>query len=163
MKNRLQFTAVTALVICACGQDSGRPGTTVPAPTAEPEFATSKDFGDYVVHFNAISTDQLTPDVAKNYNIVRSKSRAMLNVSIVKKIPGSTGESVPGKITALAANLNGQLKDVNIREIREGDAFYYIADVPVSSDETLVFTVEVTPVSEINPVSVRFIRQFYAD
>ena len=50
-----------------------------------PATEGSKDFGDYVVYFNAMNTDQLTPEIAREYEIVRSKSRAMLNVSIHRK------------------------------------------------------------------------------
>ena len=160
MTNRFRLVAITALLISACGQDSAEPRTT-PAPTTEPEGVASKDFGDYVVYFNAISTDQLTPEVAKTYSIVRSKNRAMLNVAIVKKVPGTPGQPVPGTVAAHAANLNGQQKDVKLREIREGDAIYYIAEMPVSDDEILVFTVNVTPLNETNPFSMRFTRPFY--
>lgn len=160
MKTRLWFPPLAALMIAACGQESGRPGT-VPAPTAEPEVASSKDFGDYVVHYNAISTDQLSPEVAKTYNILRSKNRAMLSLSILKKVPGTTGQAVSASVAAQANNLNGQLKNVNIREIREGDAIYYIADVSVAEGEALVFSLNVTPADETNPLFVRFTRQFY--
>ena len=44
-----------------------------------------KDIGDHVVHFSAQSTDQLPPEIARAYNIVRSKNRAMLNVSILRE------------------------------------------------------------------------------
>jgi hypothetical protein len=164
MNTRIWLAVLSATLLAACGpQDTGgRPGN-VPTPTAEPEIASSKDFGDYVVHFNAISTDQLTPEVAKAYNIVRSKNRALLNVSILKKVPGTSGEPVSGSVAAQAANLNGQLKDVNIREIREEQSIYYVADVPVSNSETLVFTVDVTPINETSRFSVRFTRQFFTD
>jgi hypothetical protein len=41
---------------------------------------------DYTIHFNAVSTDILTPEIARTYDIVRSKNRAFLNVSVRKKI-----------------------------------------------------------------------------
>jgi hypothetical protein len=164
MNTRIWLAVLSATLLAACGpQDTGgRPGN-VPTPTAEPEIASSKDFGDYVVHFNAISTDQLTPEVAKAYNIVRSKNRALLNVSIIRKVAGTTGEPVPGSVAALVANDTGQVKDSNLREIREGDAVYYIADYAVSNAETLVFTVDVTPINETSRFSVRFTRQFFTD
>jgi hypothetical protein len=164
MNTRLCLAVLSAILVTACGQPQpgDRPGN-VPTPTAEPEVASSKDFGDYIVYFNAISTDQLTPEVAKAYSIVRSKNRALLNVSILKKVPGTSGEPVPGSVAAQAANLNGQLKDVKIREIREGESIYYIADVPVSNSETLVFTIDVTPINETSRFSVRFTRQFFTD
>ena len=156
--------ALTAVMLSACGP---KPGSTTQAPVAgapppaEAAGVAAKDFGDYIVHFNAISTDQLTPEVAKTYNIVRSKNRALLNVSIVKKVEGTTGQPVPGSVAALVANDTGQVKDSNIREIREGDAVYYIADFAVSNAETLVFTVDVTPINETSRFSVRFTRTFY--
>ena len=58
-------------------------------------------------------------------------------------------------------NLNGQFKDLTLREVREGDAIYYISDVPVGNDETLVFTVDATPINETSRFSVRFQRQFF--
>lgn len=158
--------AVAAATLGGCGP---KPGSTPQSPEAgapppaEAAGVTSKDFGDYVVHFNAISTDQLTPQVAKQYNIVRSKNRALLNVSIIKKVPGTPGKSVPGSVSALVANDTGQVKDSNIREIREANAYYYIADYAVSNAETLVFTVDVIPVNETSRFSVRFTRTFFSE
>lgn len=156
----------TALALAACGPKPGTPpqapGASAPPPAEAAEVA-SKDFGDYVVHFNAISTDQLTPEVAKAYGIVRSKNRALLNVSIVRKVEGTTGQPVPGSVAALVANDTGQVKDTNLREIREGDAVYYIADFAVSNAETLIFTVDATPINETSRFSVRFTRTFYAE
>lgn len=156
-----------ALALGACKGPPGdepSPPPVPPAnapPAAEAAESSSKDFGDYVVYFNAISTDQLTPDVAKAYSIVRSKNRALLNVSILKKAAGSTGEPVPGSVAALVANDTGQVKDANVREIREGSAVYYVADFAVSNGETLVFTIDVTPLNETSRFSVRFTRTFY--
>ena len=65
----LVFIASLALV-AACGGA----GDSANAPEAQPAGSTSADIGDYVVHFSAQSTDQLPPEVARAYNIVRSKT-----------------------------------------------------------------------------------------
>ncbi|MDH3984002.1 MAG: DUF4426 domain-containing protein, partial [Gammaproteobacteria bacterium] len=78
-KTMVSFSLLALLVAC------GGAGDSASVPEAQPAGATSADIGDYVVHFNAQSTDQLSPDVARAYNIVRSKNRAMLNVSIIRK------------------------------------------------------------------------------
>jgi len=57
-------------------------------------------------------------------------------------------------------NLNGQLKDLVIRELREGDAIYYIGDVPIADNETLTFTVDAVPANETKQLSVKFQRDF---
>jgi hypothetical protein len=120
-----------------------------------------KDFGDYVVHFNAVTTDQLTPEIASEYSIVRSPSRALLNISIQRKTDNGGTLPVPGAVAASAVNLTGQLRNLRIREIREGDAIYYIAETPVTNAESLIFTIDVTPQNEASRFTVRFQKQFF--
>jgi hypothetical protein len=143
----------------SAGAPAAAPAT---AATAEPENATSRDFGNYVVHFTAIKTSDLSPEVARTYNIVRSPNRAMLNVSIVKKVEGTPGQSVVAEVSADAVNLNGQFKNLTLREIREGEAIYYIGDVAVADDETLVFSVGAKPEGEASAYAVKFTQQFVA-
>jgi len=122
-----------------------------------------KDFGDYVLHFNAIGTDQLAESVARQYGIVRSKNRAMLSVSILRKAEGTMGTPVTGSVSASAINLTGQLKNINLREIKEGTAVYYIGETNVTDGETLIFTVDATPINEASRFTVRFKKQFFVD
>jgi hypothetical protein len=146
-------------LVAACGG----PGDSATVPEAEPAGATSTDIGDYVVHFSAQSTDQLPPEVARAYNIVRSKNRAMLNVSIIRE---SDNLPVAGEVVVKTVNLTGQLKNVTMRKIEEpGDkvAIYYIGETAVANRETLIFDINVTPEGEDEPSEVRFKRQFYTD
>lgn len=146
-------------LLAACGG----PGDSATAPIAQPAGATSADIGDYVVHFSAQSTDQLPPEVARAYNILRSKNRAMLNVSVIRKADNT---SVPAAIEVRATNLTGQLKTVTMRKIEEpGEkvAIYYIGETPVANRETLMFDIRVKPEGQKGPSEVRFQRQFYTD
>ena len=148
---------LTTLVAC------GGPGDSATVPQAEPAEATSSDIGDHVVHFSAQSTDQLPTEIARAYNIVRSKNRAMLNVSVLEE---ATNTPVPAIVTVKTQNLTGQLKNVTMREIREpGDieAIYYIGETPVANRETLIFDISVTPEGKSTSSNVRFKRQFYTD
>lgn len=143
-------------VLFACG-DSGSPAS---VPKAQPAGASSADIGSHVVHFSAQSTDQLPPEIARAYNILRSKNRAMLNVSIIDK---SNGSPVAADVAVKTVNLTGQLKNVSMRRIDEQDAIYYIGETPVANRETLVFDISVTPAGESTPINVRFQREFYTD
>ena len=148
-----------AALLAACGG----PGDSARVPTAQPAEATSSDIGDYVVHFSAQTTDQLEPEVARAYDIVRSKSRAMLNVSVVRK---SDSQSVPATVTVKTTNLTGQLKNITMRRIEEpGDtvAVYYIGETSVANRETLMFDISVKPEGQSAVSEVRFKRQFYTD
>ncbi len=149
-------------LLAACGG----PGEDAEIPEAQPAGATSADIGDYVVHFSAQSTDQLPPEIARAYNIVRSKNRAMLNVSILR---ASDGIAVPGDVTVQTFNLTAQLKNVTLRRIDEPGvqdapgAIYYVGVTPVANRETLKFYISVTPEGVEKASEVLFIRQFYTD
>ena len=157
MLNRKTLIALSLSgFIAACGGGGESPKV----PTAEPAGESMKDIGEHVVHFSAQSTDALPPDVARAYNIVRSKNRAMLTVSVLRE---SDSSSVPAVVAVKTVNLTGQLKNVAMREIEEQDAVYYIGETPVANRETLIFDISVTPEGASSPSEVRFKREFFTD
>lgn len=158
MIKRTLLISILALSV-ACGG----PGESAKVPEAQPAGATSADIGNHIVHFSAQSTDQLPPAVAREYNIVRSKNRAMLNVSVLRK---SDSLPVSAEVSVNTVNLTGQLKNITMRKIEEpGDikAIYYIGDTTVANREVLVFDISVKPEGEEIVSEVRFKRQFYSD
>ncbi len=154
---------LAAVSVLAAGCGPG-PATQESAPPArEITRENFEDFGDYVVHFNAQSTSVLPPEVARAYGIQRSSNRAMLNVSVIRKVPGSTGQATAADVDVDASNLTGQLKDLTLREVTEGEAIYYIGELPVTNRETLIFDISVRPEGVDEPFRVRFRQQFYTD
>jgi hypothetical protein len=143
-------------LVAACGG----PNETAEVPEAEPAGASSAAIGDHVVHFSAQTTDQLPPEVARAYNIVRSPNRAMLNVSVLR---AADNQPVAANVAVKTVNLTGQLKNVTMRQITEQDAIYYIGETPVANRETLIFDITVIPDGVETPSEVRFKRQFYTD
>lgn len=123
----------------------------------------SQDFGVYVVHFNAINTSMLAPAVAGNYGIRRSPSRALINVAVLKKVMGTTGQPVVASVTGTTSNLTGQQTKLTMREIREGSAVYYIDTFRVNNGETLSFKLNVKPAEEDQSLSVVFSQQFFTE
>ena len=45
----------------------------------------AETFGDYTIHYNALSTESLSPDIAKTYGIRRSKNRGLVNIAVRHK------------------------------------------------------------------------------
>jgi hypothetical protein len=121
----------------------------------------SQDFGDYVIHYNALATDMLPPAVARDYHITRSQNRGMLNITILKKVLGSPGQPVHARVEATAKNLAGQDRNIKMREIREGNAIYYIGEFGVANEETLKFSVRARPQGERDFYTVEFSQDFY--
>jgi len=157
MTIRKMLIALSLLgLVSACGG----PKQSADVPEAQPAGASSADIGDHIVHFSAQSTDQLPPEVARAYSIVRSKNRAMLNVSVLFEADNT---SVTADVTVKTVNLTGQLKNITMRQINEQDAIYYIGEVPVANRETLIFDISVIPEGAESASDVRFKRQFFTD
>jgi len=118
-----------------------------------------RDFGDWTVHVNALVTDQLSAEVASQYDITRSSGRAMLNVSAISN---ASGNGLKAEVSVSASNLSAQLRNLTMREIAEGEAVYYIGETPITNAETLIFTINITP-EGMGPQSLRYMQQFYVD
>jgi hypothetical protein len=115
----------------------------------------------YVIHHNAFSADTLDPAVAQRYQIQRSKQRGVLNVSVIKEKPGTTGVPTAARVDVSATNQNGQKMRVPMREVREQDAVYYIGEFPVQDQETLEFAIEVTPDGAAKAIRGKASQQFF--
>ena len=117
----------------------------------------------YTIHHNIITTDFLSDDVARSYGIIRSKNRAMLNVSVIKDKESSTGTPVSAKIEANMTNIYGQQSSLNLREIREEKAIYYIGTFLVRNGESLNFHLDVKPEGESKYSPAAFSEEFFID
>ena len=123
----------------------------------------AKTFGDYAIHYSTFTTDMLTADVARGYNITRSKNRALLNISVLKKVLDASIQPVRATVVTSATNLSAQLKNLEIKEISDQGAIYYIAEIPISDRETLNFNVSVTPEGESNTYTFTFQQEFFTN
>jgi len=124
----------------------------------------SREFNDYVIHYNALRTDLLPPQVAQGYGIQRSSSRALVNITVMKKGNGGEETAVAAAINVNATNLTGQRREIVLREIDDAvGAIYYVGELPVHNLETYQFRAEVLPEGETEPLLVEFRQQFYTE
>ncbi len=121
----------------------------------------SKVFGDYVVHYNAFRSDSLSAEIAKAYDLTRRNNRIIVNITVLKKVMGTTGKAVPAAVAGHASNLTGQLKNLEFREIKEDTAIYYLAELKVSDGEYLKFKINITPDGEEGPARLQFNKRFF--
>lgn len=119
--------------------------------------------GGYTIHHNAITTDSLPVQVATAYGLQRSKSRGLLNVSVLRDEPGKMGTPVRAEIRAVAKTLYGQIRPIELREVIEDQAIYYIADFPVAHREILRFELEVMPEGGRYPLRAHMRQEFYTN
>jgi len=127
---------------------------------ALPASAGSMRSGDLSVHFNALPTTRLTPEVARQYGVTRSANRALVNVAIRRGEPGAD-TAVAATVTVSATNLAGQRMDVRMREVRDGDALYYLGEARIAGQDTLTFDLEVVVEGQPQPMRAQFRQEFF--
>ncbi len=115
--------------------------------------------GPFRLHYMAMVTYQLPPQVAEAYGITRSRKQGIvvLNLQHVDQPQVSVASKVSGRIR----NLIGQERLDALREVREQDAIYWIATFDFSHLETMRFDFQVDPEGPHAAFPVHFSQQFY--
>ena len=123
--------------------------------------AQTQDFGDYIVHYNAIATSRLQATIAKQYGIERSERRGLLNVAIENKRDGT--HMISADVRAEVSDLTGHKQPITLRETDENGDIDYLGDFPLSGSGAYIFTVKVTPPGHAQPFVVRFNQDYVVD
>lgn len=122
--------------------------------------AGEKSFGEYSIHYSAFNADFLSPTVAKAYGIQRSKNRAILNVTVLKKAGEALPRPVKAEVSGTAITVYQKARPLKLREVKDQDTYYYIAEFPVTNEETLNFKVNASAEGK-SIGSVNFQQQFF--
>lgn len=99
-----------------------------------------KQLGDWDIHYIAFNSTFLTPEVAKATNLNRNKNNAIINISV---LDSNSQQAQQVHIGGIARNLMGQQQDLVFREIKDGDAIYYIAVMPFRNEQQFTFSLEI--------------------
>jgi len=97
-------------------------------------------FGDWEVHYVVLPSGFLKPDVAARYHIVRGRDRAFVNVSVLDP----DGQPSKVNVSGHSTNLLGQRQTLAFREVSEGSAVYYLAEIKHSNEEVVRFKISVS-------------------
>jgi hypothetical protein len=119
-----------------------------------------KKLGSMNVHYMAIGSTFFTPEIAKAYGITRSRYNGLINVSVLD----NSQKGTPAKTVSLsgkAKNNLGQFKDLDFKEVKEGNAIYYLAQVNYNNEETLHFDIMINDGKEKQ--QLKFSQIFYVD
>ncbi|GGE85778.1 MULTISPECIES: DUF4426 domain-containing protein [Shewanella] len=117
--------------------------------------------GHFDIHYMALGSTFLTPSIAKNYGIERSRYTGIINIAVLDTSEEGN-PAVPVEISGLANNLIDARMQLKFREIREGDAIYYIAEVPYRDDQEINFQILIKHGNELN-TTLTFKQKFYVD
>ena len=118
--------------------------------------------GDYKIHYNAINSTLIQPDVASQYKILRSRFEGVINIAVQKKTDDAY-VGIPATVSGTASNLLGQQQNLEFTEVREGKAIYYLSNFHFSNEETFRFKIDVKSSDGKMSHSVKFQRKFYTN
>ena len=135
---------------------SGRVALAVVALAAGVLFAEQKQaFDGYEVHYSVFNPSFLRAEIAQRYEVVRGRDKALVNVSVLD------GErSVTVAVTGTVKNLLGQSQALNFRQVKEGEAVYYLATLTYQDRDTLRFEIT-ADLPGYGPAMVRFQQTLY--
>lgn len=124
-------------------------------------YAESETFGDYTIHYQAVNSTFIDAGIAEQYGITRSDRHAFLNISVLKATAGGGMTPVTAAVSGGKRNLLGQVGAIDFREIREGDAIYYIGEFEFSNAGIVRFIINVQPEQTGQTHEVRWETRMY--
>lgn len=139
----------------AFADPAGRPALTLESGR------NSTKVGEFTVHYNAMPSTQLSPEIARRHGITRSSNRALLNVSVVRGPRAAEAVAVPARIEVAATNPAGQRQALNLREVRDRGAIYYLGEARIDERDTLDFELSVQPEGSERPINARYRQEFW--
>jgi hypothetical protein len=125
--------------------------------------ADSKNFGEYTVSWSVLPSTFLTPEIAKEYNLQRSKGIGIVNVAIMQTSANGSLSPVAGQVEGRVTNDIQQVRFLAFRRIQEGSAVYFIAEYQYGTAELLTFNVTARPTGHDQELPVRFSQALFND
>ncbi len=98
-----------------------------------------QQLGNWDVHYMLMPTTLLDAEVAKNYQLSRSRNYQLLNISVLNS---KDQQAQQVELTGSATNLAGQRQQLTFKPVKEGAALYYLAGVEARSEQKM--TIELT-------------------
>lgn len=117
-----------------------------------------KVLGPWDVHYIAFDSTMLDTKIAQSYQLQRSRTEAVLNISVLNS---SDQKAQQVRISGTATDLTQKQIELTFREVKEGDAIYYLAQVPVHDQKHLNFKLDIWQGTENQ--KLEFSQVFYTE
>lgn len=124
------------------------------AATAEQK----QQLGNWDVHYMLMPTTMLDAEVAKNYQISRSRNYQLLNISVLNS---KDQQAQQVELSGTATNLAGQRQQLTFKPVKEGAALYYLAGVEARSEQKITIELSIRQGNE-NQV-LKFTQDVYPE
>ncbi|NVK26325.1 MAG: DUF4426 domain-containing protein [Gammaproteobacteria bacterium] len=115
--------------------------------------------GDWDIHYIAFPATFVEPDVAKNYQLIRSKYKGIVNISVLDNQQNMKAQNA--YVSGTAKNLLGQRQELTFKKVEEGNAIYFLAQFDYNDQEAFNFSVDVQRGDRTE--TIKFSKTFYVD
>lgn len=117
-----------------------------------------KQLGNWDVHYIAMPSTLIEPAIAKSYNIERSKFNGLVNISVLNTKDQKAQQVT---ISGSAKNLLGQQKELTFQQVTEGEAVYYLAQLPYRNEERFTLSIDISQGNQNQ--QLKFEHTFYVE
>jgi hypothetical protein len=118
-----------------------------------------KELGPWQVHYIAFPSTFIQPSIAKAYGLERSNYKGVINISVLANKKGTPAQKA--KLTGEAKNLLGTKQVLEFKEVVDGDAIYYLAQVDFRNEEIYRFKIKINQGNNFQVLN--FQQKFYVD
>jgi len=137
--------------------------TSLTALSEQKKIFDGPNGSEYEVHYIAFNSTFLQPDIARQYELVRSRAMGVVNISIIRIAQDGTRTPVGAVVEVRATNDIQQPRHLSVQQVVEQPAIYYLAQVQFREGEMLTFDVTVYPEGQTKPLKLRFTQSFFND
>ena len=133
------------------------------ASAEQKEVFDGPDGSEYEVHYIGFASTFLDAEVAKQYQLVRSRALGIINISVIKVEADGSRKAVGAVVEIKMKNDLQQAQFLSSQQVVEGKAIYYLAQLQYREGELLTFDVTMYPEGRTKPMQFRFSQNFYND
>ncbi|GHB76140.1 hypothetical protein GCM10008107_27000 [Psychrosphaera saromensis] len=115
--------------------------------------------GNWDIHYIAFPSSFIQPEIAKQYQLQRSKYLAVINISVLDNKDNDKAQNA--YVSGMAKNLLGQRTKLEFVKVTEGEATYYLAQLKYDNEEIYNFEIDVQQGNKTE--TIKFSQKFYVD
>jgi len=121
-----------------------------------------KVFDNYEVHYSIFNTSFLSPDIAESYQLVRSGSKALINIAVLEKNQDGVLQNVDATISGDQFDLIRK-EQLTFKEVREQQAIYYLSTIDIQHRTLIYFTFKIKPSTSKSEYTLEFSKELFKD
>lgn len=118
---------------------------------------------EYELHYIALNSTFLEPEIARQYQLIRSKAMGLINISLIQVFPDGRRKAQTALVQGRVTNEIQQQNVLDFKQVIEGDAVYYLSQLQFAEGKNLRIDLEVYPPGLNEPLVHRFTHAFFND